>query len=577
MPGLEEHPQLLPNIIKDQTTGPAGIVAGELAAEEHLISDQQEASQSYGTIELNQEECADYNGYALPPTQLRVVVLLLFLCSFLAALDTTVVTALLTKIANDLNAISLISWIATAYLLSCSAMQPIFGKLSDIFGRRAMLFICCITFGLGCAMCVTKSLTMLVLGRFVTGLGGLGMTCLGTITMSDLIPLRDRGFYQGMANIFFGLGSASGGFVGGLISDALGWEYVFILQVPLALLAAFVIRKYLILPSGSPGLGAVGSSMRAKLARVDFLGSFLLVLALMCVLTAASIGGKDVAYSSPWFIGLCIASFVLLAAFVYVEAYISEEPIIPIHLLGERTIISLSLANWFYSMGVFTYLFYIPVFFSTVMQLSATQTGLRLIPNFFAVSVGSVGAGIYMKKTGRYWKLAMVFGLISVIGIIRLYWINPQASLLTQFTIMLPPGFGYSVMLTITLLALILAAPAKYQACTTSIQYTFRSTGSTLGVSIALALFQYGLRKNLLWRVPAVVLDPELAKKFIEKALANSDYIYKAPKYVSQAISDSYWMACRLAFAFAVATITMGAISAIFMRENKLHLTVNRD
>ncbi|QEO23340.1 hypothetical_protein [Candidozyma auris] len=141
-------------------------------------------------------------------------------------MDTTVVTTLLTVIASELDAVQNIGWIATAYLLSCSAFQPLFGKLSDIFGRKSLLVLCCGFFAVGCCICVTNNLWLLVFGRFVTGIGGSGLTTLGTITMSDLIPLRDRGVYQGLANIFFGLGAASGGVIGGVVSDLFGWRWV---------------------------------------------------------------------------------------------------------------------------------------------------------------------------------------------------------------------------------------------------------------------------------------------------------------------------------------------------------------
>lgn len=567
-----------PNIIKDASTEGPGIIAGELAAEEEgLIVD----GQSYGAIKDNQQnisenEIEDLNGFALPQGQLYVVLSSIFMASYLAALDTTVVTTLLTLIASDLNAIGNISWIATAYLLSSAALQPIFGKLSDIFGRRILLLICTLLFALGCLICATDSLLWLVIGRFITGCGGSGMTCLGTITMSDLIPLRERGYYQGLANVCFGLGSASGGIVGGLIADTFGWKWVFIFQVPLALLCFFGIYFNLHLPQGSPGNGSPGH-VGEKLKRVDFLGSFCLVTFLMTLLTAASMGGKDIAYSSNTFIGLCAVSAFFFVAFIHVEANVSEEPIIPIELLKVRTIIASSLTNWFYTMAIFTVLFYVPIYYTSVMDFSATQNGLRLVPNFFATSGGSVGAGVYMRKTGRYYKMTAIVGIFAIAGSIAIYNMTPQIPTWAQFVLILPMGFGYAWMLTVTLLALIAAVPSKYQACTTSVQYTFRSTGSTLGVSTASAIFQYLLRSSLDRRVTAVITDPREAAKIIEQALSSTDYTKHAPKLVQEAIRESYALGCKGAFAFSLATVTLGYIASLFMKEHKLHTSVNRD
>lgn len=574
---------LLPEIIKDSSTGTAGIVACELAAEtEELISPSTLNSPNYGASMVNGEPTDDASEDSEPKsnisnTQRRLLVSSLFMAAFLAALDTTVVTTLLTVIASDLKSVESISWIATAYLLSCSAFQPLFGKLSDIFGRKSLLLICCGLFAVGCCICVTNLLPWLVFGRFVTGCGGSGLTTLGTITMSDLIPLRQRGLYQGLANIFFGLGAASGGIVGGVVSDLLGWKYVFALQVPLALIVGLAIFAYLKLPEGSPGLGATGTEFSEKLKRVDYWGALSLVSALMLLLAATSMGGKELEYSLNTFIGMLIASFILLILFVYIEAYVADEPIIPMSVMAERTVLSASLANWFYTMGVFTNLFYVPVFFQTVIGLTATQSGERIIPNFFALSLGSLLTGLYMLKTGKYYGLCACVGLFTTIGMVRLFFLDENASLWQQYTILIPQGLGYSSALTITLLALIASVPLKFQACTTSIQYTFRATGSTIGVSLASAIFEKVLRDKLRLSIHAIIADYDAAEEIIRKALETTAYAKHAPEIVRHAITSSYNEGCYAAFVFGATTIALGYISSLFMREHELHKTIDRD
>lgn len=562
--------------IKDFTTGLAGIVASKLAEERSLL-DPECRVESHGSTTSSNSPSKDSEDPVLPKMQLRFLLGSLYLASFLAALDTTVVTTLLTVIASDLNAVQNISWIATAYLLSCSALQPIFGKLSDIFGRRILLLSCTALFGLGCCICVTDSLPMIVFGRFVTGCGGSGLTTLGVITMSDLIPLRERGVYQGLANICFGLGAASGGLIGGVVADRLGWKYVFVFQVPLAAIVWIAVYKYLHLPAGSPGLGAEGSHVLEKLKRVDFQGSFLLVSALMIILVAASMGGKEFAFTSWTFAALASLSFVFLGLFVYTECYVANEPIIPLEVMTVRTVMASALANWFYTMNMFICMFFIPLYFQAVMGLSATQSGERVAPNFFSVSLGSVGAGFYMKQTGRYYSLLVVTGIISLLGMARILLMTPEASLFTQYTVIILPGFAYSNMLTVTLLAFIASVPAKFQACTTSVQYTFRATGSTIGVAIGTAIFMHSTRKSLEKQIYRIIDDPSQAAEYIQKALGNTNYVNEAPAFLQGPIKSAYGIGCKSAFMLSAATALVGFISTLFMREHVLHTSMARE
>jgi MFS family permease len=174
-----------------------------------------------------------------------VVCTSLYFGVFLAALDGTIVTSLLSHIASDLHELGRISWIASAYLAACTAVQPLYGKLSDIYGRKNLLFFCNVTFGIGCLMCgVADGLWMLVLGRVVSGIGGGGLTILSTIAISDIVPLRKRGVFQGIGNIAFGSGAGFGGIFGGLVYESMGWRAAFWLQVPTIVISATLVHMF---------------------------------------------------------------------------------------------------------------------------------------------------------------------------------------------------------------------------------------------------------------------------------------------------------------------------------------------
>lgn len=557
------------NVITDASTGEAGIIANDIASEHFSEHDG-----NYGSLS---PENVDEKEYAIPPPKIYFIFASLFTCAFLSALDTTIVTTLLTTIASDLNALPKISWIATSYLLSCSAFQPLFGKLSDIFGRKSMILLCDVCFIVGCLVCgFANSLWVLVLGRFITGIGGGGLTTLGTITMSDLISLRKRGLLQGVANIFFALGAASGGVVGGLISDNYGWRWVFLFQVPLCMAAALSIAVLLELPAGSPGLGVQGTDIMAKLKRVDALGSFFLVMSLTGIMSAAALGGNEIPFKSFSFALLLTTSLGLLAIFGYIELHVAE-PAIPIKLLANRTVLASSLANWFGTMGQFAAMYYVPVYFTTVLGLTSTENGLRLIPNFVAASLSSLGSGYYMKKSGRYYNFIVIVGLCSVAGLMRIAFITPSASLLSQFTLMVLPSIGYAAMLTVTLLALIAAVAPEQQASTTSIQYAFRATGSTLGVSLASAIFQRELSESLRSIIPSVAPEGTDVEAVIKSALQSASFIYEAPKWAIPALKESYGAGCHYTFWFAVFVGILGYVSTCMLREYQLHSSMDRN
>ncbi|ODV96602.1 hypothetical protein PACTADRAFT_1192 [Pachysolen tannophilus NRRL Y-2460] len=556
------------NVVNDSSSAEAGIIANNLANEFLRDEDQQDGAggEVYGSVASEQADGEDDDeGYAVPKKKLYIIAGSIFMGSYLSALDTTVVTTLLTVISSDLNCLPQSSWIATSYLLSCSAFQPLFGKLSDIFGRKELILLCNFCFALGCILCgISGSLFPLIVGRFITGIGGGGMTSLGTVAMSDLVSLRK---------------SASGGVLGGLIADRYGWKWVFIFQVPLALIGAALIYFFMELPKDSPGRGLQGHDIWEKLKKVDFLGSSLLVIALIGILSAASFGGSDIAYDSLFFKVLVATSVAALVAFCYVEANIAEQPTLPVRLLANRSVLACSLANWFFTMGTFSYFYYIPVWFSSVLGLNSTQTGLRFVPNFFSIAIGSLGSGIYMRKTGRYKNLNICIGLVSVCGVLRLCFINPSISVIGQYSLTVIPGIGYSSMLTISLLALISAVTPEQQASTTSIQYAFRATGSTLGVSIGSAIFQKklysNLTHNLMENVP-IDVDKSTVLKIISKAFRSSEYVDKAPEWSKALIRDSYSNACIATFWWSFITITVGYLSGCFIREYKLHATMKR-
>ncbi|QPG77041.1 hypothetical protein FOA43_004438 [Brettanomyces nanus] len=581
----------MPDLTSVTSTSLAGIVAENVFDSLSQHADDIEATTAeYGSAvdrQLSANSAASEatstsvnGGYLVPKHRLIVILSSIFTLIFLAALDSTILSTLVTDIASDLDAIPYISWITTAYLLSTSIVQPL-GRLSDIFGRKPMLQGCIIIFTFGCLQCATANSTAsFVAGRFFSGFAG-GLNTLGTIIMSDLIPLRKRGVFQGLGNMFYALGSAVGGTVGGWIAHRYGWRFAFWIQVPIGIFCFFLIAFNLHLPklAKSNLLTTLTLGEKFKLVDVSGISCLAITLFLFIVLTSFS-------FSSTWTLLAAVFLFTMfLATFIYLELTI-DDPIVPIALLKDISVLGSSLANWFATMYIFVLLYYYPIYLSTVIGLNSEQIGIRMIPMIVAGSISSVMSGYYMKWTGKYSTFSLIINTLGVAGLILLlirtypFNLNVLPTVFEQYTLIILPEVAYSSLLTVTLLSLIAAVPIEHQSSVTSIQYAFRGIGSVLGTSIGSRIFTLSLNKQMANRLssarPSDVSDKQLAK-ILDKVLHNAAYIRnKAPKWAVKAMIESYGIGCWSSYIFAtvVSVFCLGAIGMI--KEYKLYSSVKR-
>lgn len=511
----------------------------------------------YGSIDDPEQPDADPQISAI---SFHVIIGCSFANAFLASLDGTLVTTLLGVIASDLQAMENISWIGTSYLLSCAAFQPIFGKLSDIFGRKPLILFCMALFGVGCVFCATsKTMLGLIIARFVSGIGGGGLNSLSSIVLSDIVPLRKRGLYQGYVNIFFYLGAVAGGILAGIFQRFLGWRFAFFIQGPVCLVNGAILAKYFALPKGSPGLGIQGPDVWTKLKQIDYFGSIMLVLSLFGLLLACSVGGKDIEFSDPRFSILILASIAAGAIFYHYDLKVCEQPIIPVKLLHNKSVLACCMSCWFVSMNVFCCTFYLPFYWTSVKNLSPLESGLRLIPSMVTSSIGSISAGYIIKKTCSYHTLKYTSGIITVLGSILIFMSSKDSSVLWDSLVSAPQRYSTSSVITLVLVAMLSSVDPKDQALVTSIQYCFRSTGSTLGVSISAAILQIVLKRKLNTSFAQIELPPGVTAAQLEKiktaALKDPTYAFnKAPDFIRATIIDSYDVGCHGAFWFLIAT-----------------------
>ena len=379
-------------------------------------------------------------------------------------------------------------------MIANAACQPLSGKLTDIYGRRAGLVFACTFFATGTLICgLAPTANIMILGRVVAGMGGGCLNTISTFIASDLIPLRKRGLWQGITNIVYGSGMGLGGIFGGYINDRLNWRYAFYIQAPFIVVGGIIAIYMIDIP--------VKETDKSKIRRVDFLGAFTLVTALVLLLVGVNTGGNIVPWNHPLVYVTLPLSAVFLALFVYVEDKVASEPIIPVRLLLDRSVASACMTCWFSTMYIFAVIYYVPIYFQAVMGVSTTRAGVLFLPQSAGIALGSLGTGILMRATGKYWwwnVFVQIINLVSMACILATF--GPTVEAVPPFIYLTMDGFAYGSMLTITLISLISAVDHKYQAVITSASYAFRSTGSSISLAVSSAVFQNLLKSRLFAR-----------------------------------------------------------------------------
>lgn len=436
--------------------------------------------------------------------QIIVVLGAMWIGTFLAALDGTIVATIFGTVGSEFSVSKSVGWLGTSYLVTQTAFQPLYGRMSDIFGRKpATLFASGVFLG-GTLLCgLARSFSGLCAARAVAGIGGGGLTSMSTIVTSDLVSLKMRGTWQGLGNVVFAAGAALGGPLGGLLADrGSSWRLAFLVQVPLGILHFAVVSRKVDIPAG-PG------RVVDKLRRIDVLGALTLVGAVSALLVGLSLGGNELPWEHPVVLGALVGALVLAFAFVFVEDRVAREPIMPLALMRERTPACVALTCLFISITVFSVLFNVPLYFTTVLQRLPSSAGLHLIPNALGASTFSLGSGIFMARTGTYRTLVLVCGIGGFVGPAMMFlWTRGVTHEAFLWATMPWAGAALGTILTVTLVALIGSVDPHEMAAATGMSYLFRAIGSVLGISLSNALLQNALRRALY----AAGLPPSVAE-----------------------------------------------------------------
>ncbi|KAJ2825607.1 hypothetical protein GGI24_003114 [Coemansia furcata] len=494
------------------------------------------------------------------PLQRQVLTLSAMAMSvFIGSLDQTIVASSMPAIAEEFDALPSVSWIATGFLLASTAMQPLYGRLSDIFGRIETLIVGLIIFLVGSAVAgAATSIGMLIGGRVVQGLGASALVSLVMVIVSDITIERERGKITSVFSAIWAASSVLGPVLGGLFTESRGgWPWVFYFSLPVGAIAGIFIAVFLRLPRPR-------GSFREKLRRVDFIGMVVLVAGIVMALLALSFGGKDYAWSSPTVLCLLIFGIAIVGAFVVIEWKIPAEPIMPLRLFKNRNVGLMLVMQLFVGAVIFGPTFYVPIYFSVVHNSSAISAGLHLLPYILPISIFSTISGFVVAKTGRYRELLWVGGSITTVGTGLFVLLDESTSTGKSIGLTLVGGAGMGLLLQPMLLALQTAIQPRDMATGTTLFVAIR----TLGGSIGLAVFQTVQQNKLGSIISKLTLQYPQYADLIAKAVNNQAVIRATttPPELSQALIDAYVVALRAVFYASIPFAVMIVVLAVFVR-----------
>ncbi|KAK8020657.1 major facilitator superfamily transporter [Apiospora arundinis] len=433
---------------------------------------------------------------------------------FLVAMDQTLTIATYGKMGSDLNALNNTSWIATSYFLTLTTFQPLYGRLSDIFGRKECLLFAYSVFGIGCLGCgLAQDIVQLCIARGVAGMGGGGMNAIVSILVTDLVSLRDRGVWQGYINVVFAAGIASGAPIGGLLADSIGWRWAFAGQFPIAIVAWIAVFAVLQSPEAHDD---AKQHWKQKLLRIDFLGAFALSAAAFVLLFGLDNGANE-GWGRPITVVPLALTPVLFAIFIFIEVKIATDPFAPGHVILNPALLAAYGSNFFGVAAQMGALFFIAMFYQAAMALTATQSGLMFVPSTVLGLTGSLGGGA-------------------------------------------------SISITTTLIAIIANCAPEDMAIAVACSYLFRSLGTTIGISLSTAVLQQVLRTELAARLQ----DGGRAAEIEEHVRQSLDYIWTLPPRTAETVRDCYAVATTWAFLPIALLAGLCLISTTFIHEKKL-------
>jgi EmrB/QacA subfamily drug resistance transporter len=405
------------------------------------------------------------------------ILIAIMLTLFLSALDQTIVGTALPRIVTDLSGNQLYVWVVTVYLLAATVTGPIYGKLSDLFGRRPMMMIGVSLFLLGSLLCgLSQEMWQLIVFRGIQGLGAGAIFPISLAVIGDLFSPRERGRYQGLFGAMFAIASIIGPALGGFLTDTISWHWVFFVNLPLGAFALFVLWRL---------LPAVRHPEAVR--SIDYWGAAVFAAAIIPFLIGLT-NKQTSDWTDPLVGGLIVLGLVLGAVFVWIESR-AAEPIIPLQLFRNRTFTGSIAATMLVTFGFFGAIIFLPRWFQFVQGSSATISGYQMLPLMAGVMGSSIASGFLVAKTGRYKWMTVAAMLLGAAGIYLMTGITAETPIPLVWLWMFVAGLGIGPSFAVFTIVVQSAVPVRMLGTATSSLTFFRQVGGSIGLAIAGTLF----------------------------------------------------------------------------------------
>ncbi|KAK3320358.1 major facilitator superfamily domain-containing protein [Cercophora scortea] len=504
-------------------------------------------------------------------SQVVKIIGVLLIGIFVGHADSSILLATHGIIASEFNSLENSTWLITSFTLAGAATQTMYGKLSDIYGRKPLVISAYIIFIIGCFIVgIGQTMGQVILGRVISGAGSAGMGALVSVLITDLLPIREVAQWRAYINLVATLGRSVGGPLGGWLADAIGWRWSFLGQVPVVGLSIVLCTIYL--PSHAESLKEPEDptvTRKSKFNRIDFKGSFVFAIMVLALLLPIELGGSQLPWTHPIILSLFALSALLLVLFIKIEQR-APEPILPLEIFHRRDAVLSFVILGLQTAAQLGLMFSVPIYFQITSKTSTSAAGAHLIPAVFGNAVGGLASGLLIKRSGRYKSLVLLAVVTSSLSylLLMLRW-HGNTNWLESLYI-LPSGLGTGIAQSALFISLQVVIDPAHMAPAISFMYLSTTVFITIGLPLSNAIMHAPLRWGLQNRLLALGMSGAEIRKIVARAISDLEYVGSTTGAVHKVIVASYVDGLWWSHGFSFLCSATALVLALLLKEKRL-------